>query len=426
MNNHPVETLCKTHYADILPLVEYLKVDKDLQRSIGIAAREAQQQTGNTANYFVKEQHAEQLINDLRDAGSNSLKSVFTEPSYYSEIVYDVGLKLKADVSKTNLAKENEDLIIGKLFADAVAEMSEEEKSELLLEFGYETTKIPAALSVMGTQLGLRSLGFSTYRMAVIIANYIARALLNRGLTFGGNILVTRTIGVALGPVGWFASGLWLAFDLAGPAYRKTIPAVVQIAMLRQLAEKRVNIGIVGEGSCGKDSLIRETFGVDTNNVSAVPGSTSKAEAYALNEAATVMNYAGFHDSEHEVNENTADYLIHTDVFVWVVDIQRGITGTELETFEKLKRYNRPVVLCINKVDTPKNDADKEALINSINERLELNSGKSSLIKAVFETAFDPDPRLMEKAIGGDEVLGFLRNFLSEKLGKDSDCLDLA
>ncbi|HAS23512.1 MAG TPA: GTPase, partial [Idiomarina loihiensis] len=62
----------------------------------------------------------------------------------------------------------------------------------------------------------------------------------------------------------------------------------------------------------------------------------------------------------------------------------------------------------------------------SINERLELNSGKSSLIKAVFETAFDPDPRLMEKAIGGDEVLGFLRNFLSEKLGKDSDCLDLA
>jgi len=47
-------------------------------------------------------------------------------------------------------------------------------------------------------------------------------------------------------------------------------------------------------------------------------------------------------------------------------------------------------------------------------------------LKAVFETAFDPDPRLMEKAIGGDEVLGFLRNFLSEKLGKDSDCLDLA
>lgn len=59
-------------------------------------------------------------------------------------------------------------------------------------------------------------------------------ALIARGLSFGGNILLTRTIAILTGPVGWTISGVWTAVDIAGAAYRVTIPAAIQIAALRQ------------------------------------------------------------------------------------------------------------------------------------------------------------------------------------------------
>ena len=36
------------------------------------------------------------------------------------------------------------------------------------------------------------------------------------------------------GPVGWALTGAWTLTDVAGPAYRVTIPAVIQIALLRK------------------------------------------------------------------------------------------------------------------------------------------------------------------------------------------------
>ena len=34
--------------------------------------------------------------------------------------------------------------------------------------------------------------------------------------------------------IGWIITGIWTAIDIAGPAYRITIPAVLQVAMLRK------------------------------------------------------------------------------------------------------------------------------------------------------------------------------------------------
>ncbi|WP_338420424.1 hypothetical protein, partial [Aeromonas veronii] len=36
------------------------------------------------------------------------------------------------------------------------------------------------------------------------------------------------------GPIGWVISGVWAAVDLAGPAYKVTIPCVIHVAMLRK------------------------------------------------------------------------------------------------------------------------------------------------------------------------------------------------
>ncbi|MCV5126795.1 DUF3944 domain-containing protein, partial [Escherichia coli] len=58
--------------------------------------------------------------------------------------------------------------------------------------------------------------------------------LLGRGLTVAGNAMLTRTMGAFAGPVGWVLSSLWLLIDLAGPAYRVTLPSCIFIAYMRQ------------------------------------------------------------------------------------------------------------------------------------------------------------------------------------------------
>lgn len=70
--------------------------------------------------------------------------------------------------------------------------------------------------------------------MALVVTNGVAKALLGRGLNVAGNAMLTRTMGAFAGPVGWVLSSLWLLIDLAGPAYRVTLPSCIFIAYMRQ------------------------------------------------------------------------------------------------------------------------------------------------------------------------------------------------
>ncbi|GAA7072587.1 hypothetical protein VN0416_08100 [Helicobacter pylori] len=69
--------------------------------------------------------------------------------------------------------------------------------------------------------------------MAVIVANAVAKTILGRGLSLAGNQVLTRTLSFLTGPVGWIITGVWTAIDIAGPAYRVTIPACIVVATLR-------------------------------------------------------------------------------------------------------------------------------------------------------------------------------------------------
>lgn len=122
-----------------------------------------------------------------------------------------------------------------KILSDALDKMSKEELKELAESLGLKNTSGITSQALTGIfQAIFKAGGFKSYQLTVIIVNAILKALIGRGLTFGGNILLTRTMAILTGPIGWIITGLWTAVDIAGPAYRITIPAVIQIAVLRQ------------------------------------------------------------------------------------------------------------------------------------------------------------------------------------------------
>jgi len=375
---------------DVRPLIKYLGMKPE---TLDNKADDARDKAVKIADY-------------LRKQGSNDIATMFRGGTgvQYPEVVIDVGKKLKAKVSDTKSVEKNEEAILFKVFEDALDQMSDSEKRMLFQSMGIREHDYPTgAAAAIVTQLVTRFGGFAVYKSALVVANMVARALLGQGLSFATNAALTRTIGAFLGPIGWIASGLWLAIDLAGPAYRKTVPAIIHVATLRQTLMKRVTIGVVGDGSSGKDSLIQAVFGLDSQP-DPVAGSTKEAMVYQLSEQgnAHVVNYPGFNDYRPSVNAHINDYLHHTDVFVLVVDALRGISGTDVAILKKVENFATPdnILICLNKVDLARNAKDRASILAAAQERL----GGYTII----ETAFDPDPRLGSEQIGCDEVYDWI------------------
>ena len=214
---------------DLDPLVEYIK-KADLSESL-------------TSNDLYKKytpnhtQYVELIEREIREFGGNSFLNIFRKAGpQYHEIVCDVAVKLDANYNSKSSIEEVESAILLRIMSQSWEKMSNEERREFLLEMGLGTgiSSVPKAFPVAALQIALRSSGYLAGEFATMVANAVAIKLLGTSLTAVANTTLTRSIAVFAGPIGWVVTGIWTALDLAGPAYRVTIPCVVHIAMLRQ------------------------------------------------------------------------------------------------------------------------------------------------------------------------------------------------
>ena len=112
--------------------------------------------------------------------------------------------------------------------------MDEEQRKALLsqMDLSEGSAKLFPEENLM-TQLS--SSRFTSLMLASLIANIFASQILGKTVVFtAASFFASRGVASFIGPVGWVITGLWTAFDLSGPAYRITVPAVAQIALLRQ------------------------------------------------------------------------------------------------------------------------------------------------------------------------------------------------
>lgn len=214
---------------------------------------------GNTVANIYRDLRASVDIGGLLDAVLPG--DVFNSTIRYRELAADVGKKLKVNFSESDDSIAIERAILSKLFSQALERMSEEERDAILKELGIANMTLagPAAIAALITagRLG----GFMTYRIAVIVANAVARFILGRGI-YGPTI--TKTVATFLGPVGWVITGLWTLADLTSPAYRVVIPCVVQLSYMRQKAIVNATTKVCGK--CGTPNDLSTKFCSECGN----------------------------------------------------------------------------------------------------------------------------------------------------------------
>ena len=157
----------------------------------------------------------------------------------YKETLRDVCDKMKVKYKKESSAYEIENDLLQKLIKDSWEQMSEDQQHELLNQIGLDAS-LKSAAGLAALQTAIKLGGFVSYQISLVIANAVAKALIGRGLTFIANQALVRTLSVFAGPIGWAFAAITALPAISGPAYRVTIPAVIQVAYMRRaLAEKK-------------------------------------------------------------------------------------------------------------------------------------------------------------------------------------------
>lgn len=175
------------------------------------------------------------IAEEIQKSGANSIVSVFRggKGVTYREVLFDVARHLKVSFNASSDLSSVENGILLKIIEKAMEKMSEEEKKEFFSHFGVLYDGVgPVAMA--GLIAAIKSSGFFTYKLALIVANAVAKAVIGRGLSLAANAALMRTIALFAGPIGWAITAIWTILDIAGPAYRVTVPCVVQIAYMRQ------------------------------------------------------------------------------------------------------------------------------------------------------------------------------------------------
>lgn len=182
-------------------------------------------------------QYWQLIAAEIQCFGANTLVTLFRggKGVQYREVLMDVCDKLKVNYNKESPTEKIENNLLMKILSEALESMTSEQLKELADSIGVMNLASITPEALLGVfQAVFKAGGFKSYQLTLIVVNAVLKALIGRGLSFAGNAALTRTMAVLAGPVGWVITGAWTAIDVASAAYRVTIPAVIQVAVLRQ------------------------------------------------------------------------------------------------------------------------------------------------------------------------------------------------
>ncbi len=180
------------------------------------------------------------IAEELQHYGGNSFMNFFrNEGVLYKEILCDACDHLDINYNERSATSLIEQNMLSKLLKDSLEKMSRREIKELCDGLGM--TNIDKVIGenkqvLIASVLTLFKAGGShSYALAVSVADAMVRQTLGHGLSsVVGKVALKKTLGILAGPIGWVITGALVSINLAGPAYRVTVPACVLVATLRK------------------------------------------------------------------------------------------------------------------------------------------------------------------------------------------------
>lgn len=186
----------------------------------------------------------EEIACELQTYGGNTISNVYRGTGVmYREILSDVCKNCKVQYDDHLTTKEIEESFLEHTLSDALENMSQSERIELLKFLSRDdemVVQLAKSLPKEATRQIMKAGGFTTYKWAMIVAKHsfhrISRFIVGKGLPpVFNDVILNKGIGVLLGPVGASLSVAWTVYDLHGPATLSVgIPTVTYVAMLRQ------------------------------------------------------------------------------------------------------------------------------------------------------------------------------------------------
>ena len=228
-----IEFLGELNSTDLNDLVYCLTHDKDGE------TRYTEELTTNDKykkHYPDHNKYWTEIAAEIQCFGGNSLVTMFRggKGVIYKEVLTDVCDKFKVNYNKDSAVEVIENNLLMKIVTDAVEQMSPAEIKELADSAGVNNLSVSKDVMLGTFQAVFKAGGFKSYQLTVIVVNAVLKALIGRGLSFAATGTLMRTMSVLTGPIGWAITGAWTAVDIASPAYRVTMPAVIQVAFLRK------------------------------------------------------------------------------------------------------------------------------------------------------------------------------------------------
>lgn len=159
----------------------------------------------------------------------------------YHEILVDVAKALKVNFDENSPSECIEFALFSKIVEDVWEKLPQEERETVVQDLG--DPRLNASLSgqemALTIQDSMKADSRMAYQIAVIATNIIWKSVFDQKFKWATNVDLPYMAKIFLERTGWLLlQGLWI-YELPGPAYRVTIPAVFCIALIRQSQKAR-------------------------------------------------------------------------------------------------------------------------------------------------------------------------------------------
>lgn len=178
---------------------------------------------------------AKEIGEELRKYGSNTIKTFCRkgEADSYETIVRRVCRRMNVKVSDSDNTAAMERELLTTICEQTTGKMSDEELRTLADKAGIPHKSLNHQMLLSAVMFAIRRNTYLLTEMIYYVTSRIAHMLLGRWITMMGMSTIGRYLSLAAGPIGWTALAGWTISDIASPAYRVMIPAVIMVASMR-------------------------------------------------------------------------------------------------------------------------------------------------------------------------------------------------